>query len=117
MRPHSRFGFTLVELLVVIVVIGILVGLMMPAVNSAREAGRRATCSNNLKQLAAACQLHEAKQGFLPTGGWAGKMPTTTTVFAGDLDRGFDQKQPGGWHYNILPFIETAGSPRRAVYQ
>ena len=106
MRPHSRFGFTLVELLVVIVIIGILVGLMMPAVNNAREAGRRTTCSNNLKQIALACQSHESKQGFLPTGGWAGKMPKTSIAFAGDPDRGFNQRQPGGWHYNILPFIE-----------
>jgi prepilin-type N-terminal cleavage/methylation domain-containing protein/prepilin-type processing-associated H-X9-DG protein len=99
MRPHTRHGFTLVELLVVIAIIGILVGLTMPAVNAAREAMRRSSCSNNLYQLSRAATQHEAKYGFLPTGGWGAK-------FAGDPTRGFTSRQPGGWHYNILPFIE-----------
>ena len=92
-------AFTLVELLIVISIIGVLVALTMPAVNSAREAGRRAACMNNLKQLAAGCLSHEATQGFLPSGGWA-------WGWAGDPNRGFNKRQPGGWHYNILPYID-----------
>lgn len=96
-----RTAFTLVELLVVITIIGILIGLLMPAVNAARESGRRATCMNNVKQLAAACVAHESAQGFLPTGGWA-------WGWGGDPDRGYTKRQPGGWHYNILPYMEQA---------
>lgn len=99
MRPQSQRGFTLIELLVVIAVIGILISLLMPAVQTAREAARRSHCSNNLKQLAAACLQHEQRHGHLPTGGWA-------WGWAGDPDRGFTKKQPGGWLYNVLPFIE-----------
>lgn len=92
-------GFTLVELLVVVTIIGILVAMLLPAVNAARESGRRAQCKNNLKQLATACLAHETVQGFFPTGGWG-------YFWVGDPDGGFNQGQPGGWIYNILPYTE-----------
>lgn len=92
-------GFTLVELLVVIAIIGVLVGLLLPAIQAAREAGRRLTCSSHLKQLALGMIVHENSLKFFPTGGWG-------CQWTGDADRGFDKRQPGGWTYNVLPFIE-----------
>ncbi|HEX3997277.1 MAG TPA: DUF1559 domain-containing protein [Pirellulales bacterium] len=97
--PRDCRGFTLVELLVVIAIIGILMSLLLPAVQGAREAARRSTCSNNLRQIGTAALAHESQMGFLPTGGWG-------WWWAGDPDQGFSPKQPGGFFYNILPFIE-----------
>jgi hypothetical protein len=88
-----------VEVLVVVALVGVLVALLLPAVQSAREAGRRTHCQANLRQLALACLGHESARGFLPTGGWGG-------AWVGDPDRGFDAKQPGGWAFNILPHVE-----------
>jgi prepilin-type N-terminal cleavage/methylation domain-containing protein/prepilin-type processing-associated H-X9-DG protein len=98
-RRESASAFTLVELLVVISIIGVLMSLLLPAVQSAREAGRRTQCLNNLKNLGVATQLHLEKTKRYPTGGWGERWP-------GDPDRGTGDKQPGGWVYNLLPYLE-----------
>lgn len=103
----SHSGFTVLELLVVIAVIGILVALLVPVIGSVRAASRRAYCTNNLKQLSLAAQLHENAHGCLPSGGWG-------VHWVGIRDRGFGVDQPGGWSYSILPYLEMANLYKQA---
>jgi prepilin-type N-terminal cleavage/methylation domain-containing protein len=96
---RKSVGFTLVELLVVIAIIGILVALLLPAIQAAREAARRTECKNKLKQLGIAGLVHEDTHGHLPTGGWGWR-------WSGDPDAGYGDRQPSGWYYNILAYTE-----------
>ena len=107
MRLLRRLGFTLVELLVVIAIIGILIALLLPAVQAAREAARRSQCTNNLKQLGLALHnYHDAFKIFPPEGfarGWAGSATY-------DLNYKTDFKNHNGL-VSLLPYIE-----QQAVY-
>ena len=91
----SRRAFTLVELLVVIAIIGVLVALLLPAVQAARESSRRAKCQNNLRQLGLGCQMFHDTHKKLPYNG----------VAANNYGRP-DVQPSGSWCYNIMPFIE-----------
>ena len=103
-RSRGLHGFTLVELLVVIAIIGVLVALLLPAVQAARESARRSQCVNNLKQIGVGFLNHESNHGMLPCAGW-------TAVYVGDPLLGTGRDQPGGWIYQILPYVE-----QQAVY-
>ena len=83
----------------VIAIIGVLTGLLLPAVQAARESGRIVTCKNNVSQLAKAIASHESAMGFYPTGGWS-------PVWVGMAERPADPSQPGGWTFGSLPYME-----------
>ncbi len=91
-------GVTLVELLVCVGIVMILMGLLMPATQSAREMARGMQCTNRLHNLGLAALQHETAHGFFPSDGWGFR-------WVGDPDRGYGPSQPGGWAYNILAYV------------
>jgi prepilin-type N-terminal cleavage/methylation domain-containing protein len=103
-RPGRPRAFTLVELLVVIAIIGILVALLLPAIQAARESARRTQCSNHLKQIGLGFQNHHDTYRFFPTAGhhwgYAPEYEGATPLIA--------PKQRAGWAFQILPFIEQS---------
>ena len=100
-QPDSKRAFTLVELLVVIAIIGVLVALLLPAIQAAREAARRSQCLNNLRQVGLAFMNYESAQKSFPSGGWHYQ-------WMGDPDLGYGKNQPGSWAYSILEYMEQS---------
>lgn len=106
-KNSQRRAFTLVELLVVIAIIASLMGLLLPAIQSAREAGRRNTCMNNISQLGKAAFLHDNELGFIP--GWRNSVEYT---IQNGVPAGNKRRAIVPWSVKLLPYLE-----RRDLYR
>src|SRR5690606_7601708 len=95
MVRHARKGFTLVELLVVVAIISLLIAMLLPAIQAARESGRRAACSSNLKQLATAVHVFHERHNSMPT--YYGWFPDKASYGTGAR---------GSWYVHLMPGLE-----------
>lgn len=93
-----RRGITIIEILIVICIIGILLQLLLPAIQASRASARYLQCKSHLRELAVGAQLHMDAHGYFPSGGWSG-------AFTADPNRGYGRDQPGGWAYSLLAYI------------
>ena len=112
MSLRRRPAFTLIELLVVIAIVGVLIGLLLPAVQRAREAANATKCRNHLKQLALAFHSHHDGLGYFPGGGKGPNYPPNYVNGAPAVG----VKQEAGWGFSILPYIESGNVWKACAY-
>lgn len=98
---QSRSGWTMLELLTAVAIVSLLLQLLLPAVQSAREAARRLQCSQHMRQIGLAVMLHHDALGYYPSGGWH-------FHWIGEPERGTDPAQPGSWIFNLLDYVEQS---------
>jgi prepilin-type processing-associated H-X9-DG protein len=127
-RPAlSRTGLTLLELLLITAIIGVLVALLLPAIQRVRESASRATCASNLKQIGLALQQFHDIHGFFPNNGGSlglpGSKPAIASVKAGKPKwwgvgdpRYSPGMQPGSWAYAVLPYLEQQNAFQNRTY-